>query len=93
MHPFLDVSKLTDEQIIERLGKAYAYMNYQVALGHSPTVHSIKEVIQSLEDERNMRMQKLMDSEHSKKYPESQKPIELGKVDEFDIEDLIRKLI
>lgn len=82
MHPFLDVSKLTDEEIIERLGKAYTYMNSQVALGHNPTVLSIKEVIQSLEDERKSRMQKNMDQEYSKKYPDSLKPIELGKLED-----------
>jgi len=82
MHPFLDVSKLTDEEIIERLGKAYAYMNAQVALGHDPTVRSIKEVIQSLEDERKFRMQRTMDDEYKKKYPDSNKPIELGKLED-----------
>jgi hypothetical protein len=82
MHPFLDVSKLTDEEIIERLGKAYVYMNAQVSLGHNPTVFSIKEVIQSLEDERRLRMQNRMDDEFKKKYPEDLKPIELGKIDD-----------
>jgi nucleoid-associated protein YejK len=93
MHPFLDVSKLKDEEIIERLGKAYAYMNYQVALGHNPTVQSIKEVIQSLEDERNLRMTKQMDEEYKRKYPDSQQPLDVGKVDLVDIEELIRKLV
>jgi len=82
MHPFLDVRKLTDEEIIERLGKAYTYMNAQVSLGHNPTVFSIKEVIQSLEDERRERMQNRMDDEFKKKYPEDLKPIELGKIDD-----------
>lgn len=82
MHPFLDVSKLTDEEIIERLGKAYLYMNAQVSLGHNPTVHSIKEIIQSLEDERAFRMQKLIDEENKRKFPNDLKPIELGKIDE-----------
>lgn len=82
MHPFLDVSKLTDEQIIERLGKAYSYMNNQVALGHNPTVFSIKEVIQSLEDERHLRTQGRMDDEFKKKYPDDMKPIEIGKIDD-----------
>jgi hypothetical protein len=93
MHPFLDVKKLTDEQIIERLGKAYSYMNYQVALGHNPTVHSIKEIIQSLEDERSDRMNKTMDDEFKRKYPKAQEPIDIGKVDLVDIEEEIRKLI
>lgn len=82
MHPFLDVAKLTDEEIIERLGKAYMHMNMQKTLGHSPAVLSIQEVIQSLEDERRMRIQRTMDDEYSKKYPEELKPIELGKLEE-----------
>jgi len=82
MHPFLDVSKLSDEQITERLGKAYQYMNAQVALGHNPTVHSIKEVIQSLEDERTKRMIKNADDEFSRKFPNANAPIELGKLED-----------
>ena len=82
MHPFLDVSKLTDEEIIERLGRAYTYMNAQSALGHNPTVHSIRDVIQSLEDERTKRMQNLIDEEQKRKFPNANKPIEIGKVEE-----------
>lgn len=84
MHPFLNVSKLTDEEIIERLGKAYTYMNAQVSLGHNPTVHSIKEIIESLEGERALRMQKLIDEEHKRKFPNDLKPIELGKIEDED---------
>lgn len=82
MHPFLDASKLTDEEIIERLGKAYTYMNAQVSLGHNPTVFSIKEVIQSLEDERHDRQQRNMDEEFKKKFPDTNKPLELGKLED-----------
>ncbi len=82
MHPFLDASKLTDEEIIERLGRAYTYMNAQVALGHNPTVFSIKEVIQSLEDEKRDRQQRNMDEEFKKKYPDINKPLELGKLED-----------
>ena len=81
MHPFLEVHKLTDEEIIERLGRAYLYMNNQVRLGHNPTVLSIKEVIQSLEDERQARQQKIMDTEFKKKNPDNI-PIELGKLED-----------
>ena len=82
MHPFLDVAKLTDEEIIERLGKAYTFMNMQRTLGHTPAVMSIREAIQSLEDERSKRLDKMMDEEYKKKYPEAQKPIELGKLED-----------
>lgn len=82
MHPFLDVSKLTDEEITERLGKAYLYMNAQVALGHNPTVRSIKEVIESLENERHQRMVKNSDDEYHRKFPKANEPIELGKLED-----------
>jgi len=82
MGPFLDVHKLTDEEIIEKLGKAYTYMNAQKVLGHTPTVMSIREVIQSLEDERSRRMQKMMDEEFKRKNPNDNKPIELGKLED-----------
>jgi len=81
MHPFLDVAKLTDEEIIERLGRAYTFMNMQKTLGHTPAVLSIREVIQALEDERQKRLSKIMDDEHAKKFPDAKKPIELGKLE------------
>ena len=93
MHPFLDVTKLTDEEIIERLGKAYQYMNYQVSLGHNPTVVSIQEVIQDLENERQTRMMKNQDEEYKKKFPEKDAPLEVGTIDKIDIEAFIRKAI
>ncbi len=82
MHPFLDVGKLTDEELIERLGKAYTHMNYQKSLGHVPTVHSIKEIIQSLEEERHNRMRKNMDDEFKRKFPKDLDPINLGTIEE-----------
>jgi hypothetical protein len=82
MHPFLDIKKLSNEDIIERLGRAYTYMNTQVSLGHTPTVHSIREVIQTLEDERQTRMQSVMSDEYNKKFPDINKPIELGKLED-----------
>lgn len=82
MHPFLDVSKLTNEEIIDKLGKAYTFMNAQSSLGHDATVHSILEVIQSLEDERQSRSARNADEEFKKKFPNFNKPIELGKLEE-----------
>lgn len=82
MHPFLDVSKLTNEEIIDKLGKAYVFMNTQSSLGHNATVHSILEVIQSLEDERQSRSAKTVDEEFKKKFPKHNAPIELGKLEE-----------
>ena len=82
MHPFLDTSKLTDEEIIERLGRAYNFLNYQKSLGHVHTVESIKEVIESLELEKSKRYNDQVMSEMKKKNPKLNDPIELGKLEE-----------
>ena len=82
MHPFLDTKSLTDEQIIERLGRAHTYLNSQTALGHTPTVQSIQEVIDALEIERRTRMNRITEEEISKKYPNLNSPIDLGKLED-----------
>lgn len=82
MHPFLNTSKLTDDEIIDRLGKAHQYMAYQTSLGHNMTVQSIKEVIQDLEHERNQRITKEMDVQFKKKNPDANKPLDIGKLEE-----------
>ena len=81
----LDTTKLTDEDILKRLGKAYAYLNYQSGLGHDATVQSIKYVIEALENERAERSQRSFAEEHKKKYVNYLDPIELG-----TLEDQIR---
>ena len=79
-HPFLDTSKLTDEDILERLGKANMYLNDQIRLGHVPTISSIRGVIQALDEERTARMQRFIAAEVKKKTINADGPIELGKL-------------
>lgn len=81
MHPFLDTSKLSDDEIIDRIGKAYNYMHSQASLGHKATADSIKEVIRVLEDEKNSRMEKSSREDAKRKDPGMNKPIELGKLE------------
>ena len=81
MNPFLNVNALSDEDIIERLGRAYKYLNEQVRLGHTPTVSSIQEIIESLELERATRLQKHVEDETNKKYPDTLKPIDVGGIE------------
>jgi hypothetical protein len=57
-------------------------MNMQTGLGHGAAVISIQEVIQYLEDERRIRMETRMDTEYKKKFPDSNKPLELGKLED-----------
>lgn len=78
MHPFLDTSKLSDDEILEKIGKSYTILAQQQALGHTPTVQSIKEVIDALIEEKNKRMQKIIADDAAKK-PASN-TIDLGKL-------------
>ncbi len=57
-------------------------MNAQISLGHTPTVQSIKEVIESLEFERQSRLSRQSDTEYKKKFPKANEPIELGKLED-----------
>lgn len=66
MHPFLDTSKLTDEELIQKLNQANSFLYMQHSLGHTPTVESIKEVIKSLEAERTTRMSSLAEQAFKK---------------------------
>jgi hypothetical protein len=93
MHPFLNTSKLTLEEIVEKINKANLYLNQQASLGHNPTVLSIQEVIKYLEEEKNTRMQKLIDDEMKKKAPDAHAPLEVGSVDKVDIEKFIRNAL
>lgn len=79
-HPFLDTSKLTDDQLLDRLDRAYQYLHAQTQLGHTPTVESIKAVIEALSEERATRIQKFAHTELAKKINNTD-TIELGKLE------------
>ena len=81
MHPFLDPRNLTDDEILEKIGEAYSFLHSQTLLGHDPTVLSIREVLSSLELEKQTRLEKLATDEHKKKNPKALDPITLGTLD------------
>jgi len=80
-NPFLDSKNLTDEQILEKIGKANSYFYEQHKLGHTQTIDSIKSVLQTLQDEKNDRIEKLATEEHKSKNPKDLEPITLGDLD------------
>lgn len=81
MHPFLDPRTLTDDQLLEKIDKAYAYINFEKKFGRDMTVHSIQEVIETLEEEHRNRLNKVRYEEINKKLANS-KPIEIGKLED-----------
>jgi hypothetical protein len=82
MHPFLNTSKLTDEEIIAKLLKARQYLGFQMSTGNMPSIQSIQEVIHFLEAERENRMIARQEEERRKVID---KPIELGKIEQDNI--------
>ena len=79
MDPFLDVTALSDEVLNKRIDRSYLYMSQQTALGRTPTVNSIKIVLESLLEERQRRS-RLFREEGSVKPPDV---INIGVID-FD---------
>lgn len=82
MHPFLDMTKLSDDELTERITKAHMYMRMQTGLGHTPAVTSIREVIEGLENERFERMARATAADDAKRNPNKLKPIELGRLND-----------
>ena len=81
MHPFLNTKKLTDEQLLEKIQKCQASIAYQQSLGHSDTVDSIQQVLDSLIIEQQTRLQNTMEEEINKKNPDRYKSIDVGYCD------------
>ena len=79
MDPFLDVAKLSDEELNKRIDRSYLYMSQQTALGRTSTVNSIKIVLESLLEERQRRI-RIFREEGSVKPPDV---INIGVID-FD---------
>lgn len=82
MHPLYDPSKLTDDEILDRLGKAYNYLSQQNALGHAYTADNIQQTIMALETEKEVRFQKMMTDEFNKTNPNELDPIVLGTLED-----------
>lgn len=78
-HPFLDLKKLSDEEILDKLKTANSFMNYQISMGRTITVESIKQVIEALEEERRTR---LMDRQLQEASKHKTSNTEIGKLEE-----------
>jgi len=85
MHPLIDTSTLTDDQIYEKLSKCHSYLSMQERLGHGPTVETIQQMIYALELEKIKRFDKIMEDDIKKTTPNYMKPIELGELDTTDV--------
>jgi hypothetical protein len=56
MHPLYDPSTLTDDELQDKLSKANQMLNYQSQFGRQQSMNSIRQVIDTLEYERERRI-------------------------------------
>lgn len=82
MHPLYNTKDLTDDQLLDKLQKAYEYLSMQSSLGHTDTVESIQSVIDQLEAEKENRYYNAQIAEAKKKgdFEKSLEPITLGEL-------------
>lgn len=89
MHPLYDPSSLSDDDIQDKLGKCYQMLNYQSQFGRQATMDSIRQVIDTLEAEKERRIYERQKAEQDRQRQKSKEQqsdhIELGevKIEEF----------
>lgn len=54
-HPFVDYTKLTDEQLVEQTNKLHLNMYHAEEYGHSQMVAEIRIMLEAIELERTQR--------------------------------------
>ena len=58
MHPLFNPDSLSDDELQDKLGKAYEQLHYQHQLGRQTMLNSIRQTIDALEHEREVRFAK-----------------------------------
>lgn len=91
MHPLYDPSTLTDDEVQDKLGKCYQMLHYQSQFGRQQSMDSIRQVIDTLEYEKERRAynrdQAEQDRMRAKSKNKQSDTIELGKVDIEEFKD------
>lgn len=85
-HPFLDPSKLTDDQLMDRIQKCHRILGGEMAMGHTSVVDSARAALETYQFEYNERMRTRALEDKFKKDEEKQEkdgPLEFGVVEEY----------
>lgn len=81
-HPFLDTTKLTDDQLMDRIQKCHKILSGEVSMGHTTVVQSARAALDTYQFEWNERMRGRM-LEDKFKPDEEPEILEFGIVDEY----------
>lgn len=71
MHPLYNPESLTDDEIHDKLSKCYQMLNYQSQFGRQATMDSIRQVIDTLEYEKERRYYERQKAEEQKQKQKS----------------------
>lgn len=84
-HPFIDVSTLSDEELLAKIQKCQGYLYGEIQGGHAGMVDSIRTQLQTYEFEFQERMSVHRQAAIDKKYPDE--TIEIGTISSVETPD------
>ncbi len=85
-HPFLNPTKLTDDQLMDRIQKCQRILAGEIAMGHTSVVESARAALETYQFEWNERMRTRSLEDKFKPDQEKQDrdgPLEFGVVEEY----------
>lgn len=82
MHPLMDFSGITDEELISRIIKCQSYKSFESKMGRGDTVQSIDQVLMTLMLEYENRKQHSYYTEVNKRGADKSGTLEFGEIEE-----------
>lgn len=80
-HPFLDLSEVSDEEIIERIVKCQSYKAFESRMGSQSMTHSIDQMLMALTAEFENRRHRLVTDDKKKRGAVKSEIIEIGTIE------------
>lgn len=81
LHPFIDVSKLTDDELISRMSKCQQILYAEMGMGHQSMMDSARMMLESYQMEWDNRMALKRNAEDLEKNPNG--TIEIGTIEDI----------
>lgn len=83
-YPFIDVSELDDDELIQRIERCRRVVSGEMAMGHAGIVQSAMRQLEMYEFEWQERMQVKSRKDFLEKHPSANETVEFGVVEEIN---------